>query len=707
MESLLLANPPEEKKLCLLRQDLELHPGPSDIVREPTWTVHDPSSGHFYRIGWREYAILSRWHLADAAAIVQAVDQTTPLRVTEEDVWRVDTFLRNSFLCRPTLQDAPKFAKAAAAGKFNFTKLLRSYLFFKIPLCRPDRFLEAVLPWVRWIFTRTFVYAILGLTLISLWLIFRQWEVFTGTFATFFRLEGLFAYGAALVFSKILHEFAHAITAKHYGLRVPTLGFALLVFWPLLYTDASQSWKIASRRKRMVITGAGILSELALAAVAGIVWTFLDDGSWRNAFFMLASTNWITTIIFNMNPFMRFDGYFLLADLMNMENLQGRAFAYFRWWTGELLFGFGDAAPERMPRRLKTPLLLYAVSTFIYRIGIIVGISLLVYHLFFKVLGILMLLLQIWQAVLVPLFKGGGKLWARRSEMQFSRTAITVVVFGGLLALLFVPLPSFVESQALLTADDSTALYAQEAGRLEFVVPPATTTVRENHTLFVLNSPELQYLQQVNVSRLERIRHELSVLGFSSEGRERRLLLLAELRQAEAREENLARREERLTIRASMSGQVEFPFPMPQKGDWVAKEQLLARIVNPASQRLTTYVQEFELHRIAVGASAKFFSSDGEGGRMNAVVASIDEHPANTLVHPLFLARYGGRHLAGDSETLAPQDSLYRVDLVLEEPLPLLAGERDGTVFIDSPPRIPMVRIWKKLWGTLLRETVF
>ena len=144
----------------------------------------------------------------------------------------------------------------------------------------------------------------------------RNWDVFQSTFIYFFSTEGLFLFLLAVFLAKIVHELGHAYTAKLYGLRVPTMGIAFLVLWPVLYTDTSDAWKLPNRRQRLSIAAAGMLAEIGLAGIATLLWSFLPDGPIRSALFMVATTTWIITLLINSNPFLRFDVYFFLSDFL-------------------------------------------------------------------------------------------------------------------------------------------------------------------------------------------------------------------------------------------------------------------------------------------------------------------------------------------------------------------------------------------------------
>jgi putative peptide zinc metalloprotease protein len=162
-------------------------------------------------------------------------------------------------------------------------------------------------------------------------------------------LQGLLAYGVTLAGGEMLHELGHGITAKRYGCRVPTMGVAFLVLWPVAYTDTNEVWKLTRRDQRLKVAAAGITTELVIAVWALLAWLWLPDGWPKAMAFLLATTTWVSTVLINASPFMRFDGYFLLSDYLQMPNLHSRAFALARWDLRERLFALGEARPSACP----------------------------------------------------------------------------------------------------------------------------------------------------------------------------------------------------------------------------------------------------------------------------------------------------------------------------------------------------------------------
>lgn len=701
----------QEQNLCQLRQDLELHPGPEAPDKTPTWAIHDPVSGKFFRIGWFGFELISRWHLNDVELIVNSVATETTLSPTVEDVGRLDKFFRKNFLCMPKPGDVVHYEQIEKSKKPSFKRFLQTYLFLRIPLVRPERLLNAVAPMFQWAFTKKFVWSAIFLTIISLLLLSRHWNEFVSTFEYFFRVEGLIVYGLTIFFSKALHEFAHAITAKHYGLRVPTLGVAILVFWPLLYTDASESWKLTDKNKRIAIAGAGILAEILLAAVAGILWVFLDDGALRSGCFLLASTNWITTIIFNMNPFMRFDGYFILSDLLKFENLQQRAFAFSRWKIYEHLFSFGDLAPEPIPHKMRGPLFIYSLCTWAYRVIIIISISLLIYHLFFKLLGTILLIAQLTKVVFLPLIAGTKNLYLRRSNMQFSlpgTLSLSLLVFGVIC--FFLPLADSVQTQALLLPVEKTIIHAPESGLLELAIADRNKEIQKGSVLFRISSPRIAQEAKLIQIREKRYKHELEGVTFSAKKQEQRLVYLAELEQLSSQKKSLLEEQFLLSIKSPISGILELPKEPFHEGEWVEKNTLLGTVTHLQNFHIVTYFSEFDLHRLHVGATGKFTSTFLNNDPIKAKVTSINEYSLTDLKEPSFASLYKGALpvTTKGEQSMIPMGTYYKVLLSPIKPVsPTPLFELDGTVVIEVTPESLAVKVWNKLSGVFVRESVF
>lgn len=374
----------QEKPWVTIRDDLALLPGPRAYDGSPTWTLYDPAVHKYYRIGWLEFECLQRWNMANAEDIAASIEDESPLHASEEDVEHFVQFLVRNQLVKPIGIDSSRsFAVLRRISKPGFwTWLLHNYLFMRVPLVRPDRVLQKLLPFIDLFFHRRFLLLLFIGVCIAVYLVSQRWSEFSHSFIYNFTPEGILATLAMMSLSKVIHELGHAFAASHYGCRVPAMGVALLLGMPVLWTDVTDAWRLTKRQQRLIIDAAGMTAELTLAVLATFLWTVLPEGPLRSGSYLLASTAWVITLGINLNPFMRFDGYYLLADTLDIPNLQDRSFALARWRLRESLFNFGFSPPEQWEKNRGRFLIIYAYSVWIYRLILFTGIAWLVYCFF-------------------------------------------------------------------------------------------------------------------------------------------------------------------------------------------------------------------------------------------------------------------------------------------------------------------------------------
>ena len=299
-------------------------------------------------------------------------------------------------------------------------------------------------------------------------LVLRQWDAFQSTFLHFFSLEGVLFYAVTLALVKSAHELGHALVAKWQGCRVASMGVAFLVLFPVLYTDTTDAWRLQSRTKRLRIVTAGVRVELCLALLATFLWNFLPDGPLRSAAFFVATTSWVTSLLVNISPFLRFDGYYAFSDWLGIENLQSRAFALGRWSLRRILFGLDDPLPEPLPRRRCRIMIIYAWCTWLYRFFLFLGIALIVYQLFFKLLGIVLFLVEILWFIVFPMTKELKVWFQRRQDFRASPARIlSWLALAGLFLVALLPLPQKVHLPAVLKATQYSEIFPPLPARIE------------------------------------------------------------------------------------------------------------------------------------------------------------------------------------------------------------------------------------------------
>ncbi|PPK45485.1 putative peptide zinc metalloprotease protein [Trinickia symbiotica] len=663
-----------------LREDIKLLPGPAASDGSPTWTLHDPARHRYVRIGWLEFEVLARWALGNTEAVARSISAETTIRATSQDVLDVLSFAHRADLTAPLdARATERFAALRAAERLSFARwLLKNYLSIKVRLINPDRMLSAVVPRIGWVFTRGFAIALALLAALGFYLISQQWAAYTHSLLHLFSLQGAALVGLALASAKVVHEIGHGVMAKRMGCRVPAMGVALLVLWPVLWTDTTDAWRLTDRRKRLAIDAAGMLAETTLAVFASLAWSVLPDGPLRTGAFLLSSSTWLLTIAINVNPLMRFDGYFLLSDWLDVPNLQDRGFAMGRWWLRETLFGLGDPPPEAFPRAKQRILIVYALSCMVYRFSLFLGIALVVYHMAFKALGIFLMCVEIGWFLVRPIV-GEIRVWRARlgSRRPDRRAMITFACCAVALMLFVVPWRRELAAPALMRAAKQTTLYVAEPGRL---VKQSTNgaAVALGQPIFALESPTVEYRKAAALAALGGVENRMKGQAFDPEQADMIAVGEQELQGAIASVDQVSAQEALLTVRAPFAG-VLTDVPPLREGEWLPRREALGTLIDPSSAVVVAFVGEADLPRVHPGAHARFFPENGDWP-VDLIVSSIETTSVRTLDVTELASVYGGGLAVRKSadNKLVPETAVYRAVLV---------------------PRNPHVEAWRRLRG--------
>lgn len=654
-----------------LRQELTLTPGATSIDGSPTWVLQDPVGNRFFQLTWPAFEILSRWHLQNSDLVIEAVNRETTLTISSDDINGVIQFLsQQNLLLAFSAEHSERFEKIrAATTKKGAYWLLKNYLFFRVPLVRPTRLLHWLAPYFKKVYTPEFWWAIAALLLVGIYLVSRQWDSFVHTFSGYSGWEAILGIGIALSFAKVLHEFGHALTANSYGCRVPTMGIAFLVMMPVLYTDTTDAWKLTSRRARMHIGAAGMIAELVLAVIATLVWSFLPDGPIRSGVFLLATSTWVLTLAINASPFMRFDGYFLLSDYLNMPNLHERAFALGRWKLREWLFGWNDPIPEHFPQRRERFLIAFAFGTAIYRAVLFLGIALLVYHVFFKLLGIILMLVELVWFLAYPIHREIKVWWQRRADMHWNNhTYASTAVFILFIALIALPWQNSMRVPAVIGAQQAQGLYAVSASQVKTSAVAQGEKVKAGQLLVQLESPDLQYKLKLAQAKEEQLRWQLEQQSFNVNLQNAGPALRKRWEGAQEAVNGLQERIQQLSVVAPFDGIIAERNPSLEAGSWIANGEKLFHIISPQGVKGEAYLSEAELLRFiksdfAEKPQARFVAKQNGYPTLHCTVNDIDKLNLSQLDQPYVATQFGGSIAAQQNKdgSLVPLQATFRV----------------------------------------------
>jgi putative peptide zinc metalloprotease protein len=699
-----------EKVLPPLREDLRFVEGTPNADGSPTWVIVDSVRGKYYQIGWAAYQMLSRWKGRSGETVLEEIHAETTCGATRQDLDDLLKFLYRNHLMRDPPQGGYRTyaAHAEAARPQWLLWLVHRYLFFQIPLAKPDRFLRATLPYVERLYSRSVAYLVLIIGLTGLYLVSRQWDTFTATILHFFTPRGFALYLLCLAVVKVFHELGHAYTATRYGCRVPTIGIAMIIMVPMLYSDTSDAWRLTSRRQRAAIGAAGMVVECSLAAVALFAWNFLDDGVLRSLVFIMATTSLLMGVAINVSPFLRFDGYYVLSDLLGMPNLHDRAFAFGQWQLRKLLFGLDMPMPEPVSDARRRFLIGFAWAVWVYRFALFVGIALVVYHFFFKVLGIILFAFEIGWFIVLPIAREFKAWWnLRESIAQRGRAGLSAGAMAVLIAALFVPWSDRISLPAVLESTPHATIYAPAPGRIVALAIDEGRRVELGESLVVLESPTLEKdialtRKRIKVERLKSLRQFAGQQELA-----KHQVRLETLKAHLAQLEGLQQQQNNLSLTAPITGIVTDRAEALHTGRWINKELPLAYIIAPAAEELHALAPETEVGYLRTGQSARFIPEGADRPSMPAKIVEIRDIDETSFTVPYLASLYGGEVPVREdaAHKLKPEASVYRVTLQLAEAPPQWNQAVRGTVLVEGPRISIARRVWEQGARIFIRES--
>ena len=535
------------------------------------WIIKDPVALAYYRLQNEQYHILK---LLDGKRSLEDIrdefqKEFPTLRPGLSDLRSLALDLHHKGLVyseRPG-QARTLIEKAREKRKKSMWSAVRNVLYIKVPGWDPEGLLALLYPWVRWSF-RPSVLALAGLFVVAMWILlginFADFERRIPTFQQFFSWPNVFLLWLTMGLAKFIHELAHGLACKHFGGECHEIGVAFLVFSPCLYCDVSDSWVLSDKWKRILIASAGMMVEVFLSALAVLIWWHTEPGLLNHLCLNVFFVTTITTVIFNANPLLRYDGYYILSDILEIPNLRTKADRMFRDVFSRVCLGIATPPDPFMPDRGRVWFALYALASACYRWFLTFTIIFVLYE-FLKPYGLqnLGLGLGIASALMIIgnlLFTLFRILAAPRIRpMSSVRAGLTIACLAAAVFVsLTVPLPLFVEAPFTVEPEGVQHVLVTTPGQLAEVFVQPGQRVRTGQVLARLeNFPirdEYEKLQiAVEVQKLEvEIQHRLD----SQAGEEFARTMLASL---EKRLAQTAEKLQKLTIIAPCDGVVIAP----------------------------------------------------------------------------------------------------------------------------------------------------
>ncbi|MDD5697261.1 MAG: HlyD family efflux transporter periplasmic adaptor subunit [Victivallaceae bacterium] len=681
-----------------LRNDLKLFQGELNASGELTWVIFDPVADAYFKISNADYQMIRA--LSGNLELEQYLQKLESLGIHagKAEVFTLIKFLQDSNLFMPRyLQSEAQAAKVRDLKKRAFWhQVMSTYLFFKIPLLKPDRFLDRTVETVRLIFNKW--------TLILLWLIalsgyiglVMNWHKFTEKFISSISLQGLARYTLAVIAVKCIHEFAHAYTAKINGIRVRRMGLAIVFFVPRLYSDLTDSWRIRDRKKRFLIDGAGIISEIIIGGAAALVWVNTVPGLTHSVAYFIFAVSIINTVLINGNPFIRYDGYFMLMDLVGIDNLQQRAVERTKALWRQALFGLELPTRDHTPGWKRYFLVAFGIACFVYRLFLYTSIILLVYFKFPKVIGIVLLALEVYLLLLRPLTGEIRFLTMMRPKMNRKKFLLSSLG-GAVIALGFLlPLPWDLTLPGEVRPVNFERVYAR-AGFLNEIRIKDGQKVGRNQLLFKQFNPYLEWKLQEALVEIER---DETILDQAQSNAQRLGEVRIDRRALQSSRnlaEELRRKIALLDIRSNLNGVFAFYDQHLKENKWLQQGEILGEVYNPDFRQVTAYVGEEEMRQLKIGDQVKLYL-DGELTCYPGIITAVNDVAAELEPTPL-LDVFGGNILSSrnlEQGYFKPLRPHYQVTIKVDDAVKLPIG-RSGTVNI---------RKYSSIGGNMIRTVI-
>jgi putative peptide zinc metalloprotease protein len=590
-----------EKLKPRLREDVAIE---RHVIRDDVWyVVRDRFSTRVHRFSPAVFFVLKRMDGTRSFETIwrEAVTQFGEDAPSQDQILQTAAQL---YLANVLQSDAPvdehDLAERARAERDRLrSSNFKNPMFVRIPLLDPDRFLNAtvhlVRPFCGWLGGLVWlgVVAWLALQLVVNWR-----ELTTDIVDRTLVAQSLVTIVLIYPFLKILHEFGHAYATKLAGEEVHEMGVMLLTLLPAPYVDASASAMVPNKWRRASIAAAGMMVELAVAAVAMLVWLDAQPGLMRSIAYDTLLIASVSTLLFNGNPLLRFDAYYILSDILELPNLGSRAQRYYLYLVQRYLFGAPDARDPAMANGERFWLALYAPVSFIYRMITLLGIALFISSKYF-IVGIALAIWMTVASIVWPILRGlkfvilspalAGKRWRAATV-----TALAVATVAA--ALGWVPIPNGTVARGIVWIPEESRVVAQTSGRLEkFLVEPGAIVARGD-PLAVLEDPfkaaKLRKAQARVAEIQARLRSAEARSPFDSQVLGRQLDLAArELEDGE-------RQERDLTLRSPLAGVFLVPHAVDLADNFIKQGQTIGFVMASRAPSLHVSVPEDEIEYV-------------------------------------------------------------------------------------------------------------
>jgi putative peptide zinc metalloprotease protein len=638
---------PEKDGPCTgtLRKDIIISSaGTPDDKGNSYWIFFDPVADKYYKLSGREYRIIS--YIDKNYTYQNFIKKINKLNIsiTETEIKQIITFLENKNLLNPVYTNTEKRLSEVKEQlkKAKSAMILSSYAFIRIPLCNPDSFLSRTSGIVAAVFNKWMMLFLFIISLSGYISFITNWSLFSTAVKDSLNIEGIAKYSIAIIFLKIIHESAHAYTAKIEGARVRRLGLNFIYFLPRVYTDLTDAWRLKDNFKRAKIDAAGIISELLIGGFAALVWLNTGPGMFKNTAYYVFSVSIINTVLVNGNPFIKYDGYFILTDILNIDNLQKKASSALTDISRMYLFGI-DAKPEYSYQGFKKYFLFsYSILSFFYKFLLYFGIIMTVYLKFTKALGIVMVCLQIYSMIIKPVKKEIQTVISMKERIKKKNLYTTLSGTIIIILIIFIPLPWTISLPFEVKVEQEKVIYAPYDGFIDRFNVKNYSKINANDTIMVLTNPFLGFELAERLNEYTIIKKELDQISHDAKLIEIRNQKQVQVRDVSDDIKEHLRKEKLLTLKAPFQGTfIIFNDKEYRPEKWVAKGEKIGGVFNLSEKLVFAYADERDVEKINIDDSVTMYLNN-DVSKFKGRIININRFPAKSSEVSPVLSSFGG-----------------------------------------------------------------
>lgn len=661
------------------------------------YILHDLQSGRFHRFNNLAYSLLQkmdgRLSMAEIIHAVQNQKNTDPNEIPaeKEDLIELLQYLHvaDLLVCDFPPNTQELFQRKSRKKRQSWNQFIANPLIWKIPLYNPNRLLDRFYPLAKLLIRPISATLWLSVVIFAIVNVVSHWtEIKSNQLNEILSPKNLFLIWAIYPFLKIFHELGHALCTKKWGGDITECGVMFVLGTPLPYVDASACTGFTKKSQRILVGAAGMLVELFIAAIALILWTHADEGLGKTILFNIVIIGGVSTLIFNANPLMRFDGYHILCDALNQPNIATRASKQLTYLFKQYACGLKQIMPPTVSTQESWGLSLYGVSAFAYRALILVGIVLIIAGQ----IPLLGLFFAIWLSLFqfaLPLVKGliklirGKEFEGRRQRAGMAVSAAVTILF---LFLVFFPIPKHTSAEGILWLPDSAKIVSQSSGKVVEVLVHRGDPVTAGQVLLRLENNELTSALGLKQAQLEesKIRYEHAW----NQDRAQIQLFDQELEKINSEILYLKDQIDNLTIRSESAG-IFNPFVQHDlHGSYVHQGDQVGFILSESLARVRVVVRQEELAWVQDDTrNIKLIFASQPQSILHADILHTVPNGTKNLPSPALGTAGGGRIvISNEAESYGMAvEKVFLIDLAIKEKLPAYYyGQRARIAFAHS-----------------------